>query len=104
MKISEITAHDVCDYMKEDAESADSTMLRAIMDAAKAYILDYTHLPKEPKEGETGIDDYPDLTIAYLVLCQDMYDNRTMTPDAKYANTTNKIVESILNLHVRNLL
>lgn len=48
-----------------------------------------------------GIDAYEDLYIAYMVLCQDMHDNRSMYVDS---NNANKVVDSILSLHVRNLL
>lgn len=50
---------------------------------------------------KAGIDAYEDLYIAYMVLCQDMHDNRSMYVDSSNAN---KAVDSILSLHVRNLV
>ena len=44
---------------------------------------------------------HEDLAIAALVLCQDMYDNRSVYVDK---NTTNKVVETILGMHCVNLL
>ena len=37
-------------------------------------------------------------------LCQDLYDNRTMYPDTRYAANANRVVSSILDMHARNLL
>ena len=42
--------------------------------------------------------------MAFLVLCQDLYDNRTMYPDTRYAANANRVVSSILDMHARNLL
>lgn len=48
-----------------------------------------------------GIDAFEDFIIAVYVLCQDMYDNRSMYVDN--ANV-NKVVETILGMHSVNLL
>lgn len=95
MKISEVTANDVCDFLREDLENIQQTLVAGDMDAAKQYILSYTGLTAEE------IDTFPDLTTAYLVLIQDMYDRRSMDSDGKSANLT---VTSILNMYRRNLL
>ena len=50
---------------------------------------------------KSGIDAYEDLYIAFMALCQDMHDNRSVYVDS---NNANKVVDSILSLHVRNLL
>ena len=50
---------------------------------------------------KAGIDAYEDFYIAYMVMCQDMHDNRSVYVDS---NNANKVVDSILSLHVRNLL
>ena len=44
------------------------------MHAARAYIAGYTGASAEE------LDEYEDVSIAFLVLCQDLYDNRTMYP------------------------
>ena len=102
MKISEITAADVAKYLRLESGEYDEVELGAIMDAAKSYILHYTGLPETAQEdGEKTIDDYADFWIAYMVLCQDMYDNRAYTVEN---GSVNRVVESVLGMHARNLL
>lgn len=100
MKISEVTRERVAAYLKLEADEYDSNLLQAVMDAAKQYIINVTGLPESSEDGDS-IDSYPDLTIAFLVLCQDMYDNRSMYVDQQ---NVNKVVDSILGMHSRNLL
>lgn len=95
MRISKITAADVADYLRLDPDSCNNRTLKAIMAAAKQYILSYTGLTEEEA------DEKEDFYIAYMVLCQDMYDNRTMYVDR---NNVNKVVESVLGMHCTNLL
>ena len=46
------------------------------------------------------LDDYPDITVAVLVLLTDMYDNRQYSVDKKDVNRT---VENILSRYAFNL-
>jgi hypothetical protein len=48
-----------------------------------------------------GIDAFEDFVIAVYVLCQDMYDNRSMYVDK---TSMNRVVETILGMHSINLL
>ncbi len=100
MKLSEITVSDVGCYLRleKDQVKANAKQLTAIMEAAKRYIVSYTGLTTEE------LDDYDDLWLAFMVLCQDMFDNRTMYPDAKGSGSANRVVESILGMHAGNLL
>lgn len=100
MKISEATPERVAAYMNLAEDEYDSETLAAIMEAAKHYIVNVTGLPESSEDGES-IDSYPDLTIAFLVLCQDMFDNRSMYVDQP---NVNRVVDSILGMHRRNLL
>lgn len=100
MKISEATPEYAAAYLRLAPDEYDVNMLQAIMDAAKQYIINVTGLPESSEDGDS-IDSYPDLTIAFLVLCQDMYDNRSMYVDQQ---NVNKVVDSILGMHSRNLL
>ena len=95
MKISEITAGDVEEFIRLEPGSYSKQMMAAIMKAAESYILDYTGLSKE------AADEKEDFYIAYMVLCQDMFDNRTMYVEKK---NVNKVVESVLAMHCINLL
>lgn len=95
-KVSDITAQDVAGYIRIAELTDDETnTLNNLIRIAKAYITQYTG------RTEAELDNYQDLVIVTLVLCQDMYDNRTLYVD----NTNiNYVVESILNLHAVNLL
>ena len=95
-KISEITWEDVASYSHipytdEDTVNTINNLIRI----AKSYILSYTGIKPE------DLDDYQDLVVVVLVLCQDMWDNRTL-----YVNSAqpNIVVDTILNLHQVNLL
>ncbi len=94
MKISEVTLAIVKDYCRvSDDES--NTVLDAILTASKSYIKGYTGLTDEQLEA------HEDITIALLVLCSDMYDNRQTT--VQNANE-NKVVSTILGMHATNYL
>ncbi len=95
MKISELTATDVADCLRIDADEVNSTLLQAAMDSAESQILSETGLTEEE------LDDYADLTTAYLALVQDAYDNVGMQSDGKGINA---VKDCILGLHRRNLL
>ncbi len=47
---------------------------------------------------DDDVDDYADMVIAVLILCQDMYDNRTLYVDKGSPNMT---VQTILDMHRR---
>lgn len=100
MKLSEIKKSDVIEYLKLEEDmysegSAGEKELLAIMDAAYSYILDYTGLAAEIA------DNHEQFYIAYMVLCQDMHDNRSYYVDK---NNVNRVVDSILAMHCENLL
>lgn len=93
MKISEVTTKTLCDYIHPADEN--DLILPIILDASKSYVSSYTGLSLEE------LDEYEDVTVALLVLCSDMYDNRAMTVDK---SNVNKVVDSILGMHCINLL
>ena len=93
MTISEIKKQNVADFLRLD--DANDSLLTPIMDAATKYILDYTGMT------EDELDDHEDLYTAFMVLCQDMYDNRAMYVDK---NTVNRVVDSILFRHRKNFV
>lgn len=95
-KVSEIKAEDIASYIRLDEVSEDDTKtLNDLIAISKAFIQNYTgHTEKE-------LDDYPDFAIVVYILCQDMWDNRTMYADSKDLNNT---VQSILAMHSVNLL
>ena len=103
MKVSEITAKDVANYLRlSEISEEDEKDIELFLNIAKNYIENYTGIPQESKnvEDET-LDTYSDFVIVVYVLCQDMYDNRTMYVDGKNINNT---VKTILDMHTRNNL
>ena len=102
MKISEITSANVATYLRLETGDYDATVLAAIMAAAKQHLTDYTGIPATSTDTEADtLDNHPDFYVAYMVLCQDMHDNRSMYVET---NNVNKVVESILGMHCVNLL
>ena len=95
-KVSDITAESVAEYLRLD-EVTDSEIntLAMLISIATSYIKSYTGLD------DAGVDKYPEFVIVVLILCQDMWDNRTMYVDSKELNNT---VQSILAMHSVNLL
>ena len=96
-KVSEITIKDVADYIRAYDNESD---IETYLNIAKSYISSYTGIPVTSKEGES-LDDFPDFVIVVYILCQDMYDNRSM-----YVNSgnINKVVQTILDMHTKNYL
>ena len=94
--ISALTVQDVADYLRlSETTTEDEALLSTILAAAKDYVYKYTGLT--PLQADLS----KDLTIAALVLCQDMFDNRAYYVDS---SNVNKVVEAILGLHSVNLL
>lgn len=96
MKISEVTVNDLMEYANES--NNDPEVIKTfdtILLACKSYIKHYTGLKEEQ------IDAKEDLTIALMVLANELYDNRTFTvKDDK----VNPAIKTILDMHCINLL
>ena len=93
MKISEVTLEIVSNYLRLDFEEP---LLPLMLSGAKAYIISYTGIKED-----IDLDSKEDLTMAYLALISDMYDNRSATVEK---DKVNKIVDTILNMYCINLL
>lgn len=95
-KVSEITAQDIADYIRIDELTTDEqNTLNNLLNVSKAFITSYTGLESDE------LDNYPDFVIVVLILCQDMWDNRTLYVDNE---NLNKVVDTILGMHCTNLL
>lgn len=95
-KVSDITEESVAEYLRLDEVSEEEkSTLTTLISIATSYIKSYTGLD------DTGVDKYHEFVIVVLILCQDMWDNRTMYVDSKDLNNT---VQSILAMHSVNLL
>ena len=89
MKVSTITIQDVADYIRlTEISQEDTKLLTNLLNIAKTFIKEYT--------GVQDLDQYDDFTIVIFILCQDMYDNRTLYVDK---TNLNKVVETILGMH-----
>ena len=95
-KVSDITVESVAEYLRLDEVSEEEkNTLTTLISIATSYIKSYTGLD------DAGVDKYPEFVIVVLILCQDMWDNRTLYVDGKDLNNT---VQSILAMHSVNLL
>lgn len=95
MKISEITLDYVKEYLRVYDES-DDKLIESFMNISKSYIKSYTGLTYDK------IYTIDELSIAYLLLISDYYDNRSGTVASN--TTTNISLKNILNMHSINLL
>ena len=96
MKVSEITVEQVLEHLRVDEpDEADQAAAERSLDAAKAFIRSYTGL----SDGQ--IDEHEDFWDAAMVLCQDMFDNRSYYVDK---SNVNRVVEAILGMHCVNLV
>ena len=96
-KVSDITAQDIADYLRiAEPTTDDLNFITSTISIAIDYILKYTGIADA-----ATLDTYNDMVIVVFVLCQDMYDTRTMYVDN---SNVNRVVENILGLHQRNLL
>lgn len=93
-KVSDITVEKLADYLRlSDLTVEDKTLLHTLLNVSKTFITKYT--------GRENLDDFPDFVIVVYLLCQDMYDNRTLYVDKGDFNQT---VQTILDMHSINLL
>ena len=95
-KVSEVTSADLAEFLRVgEVTPSEDGFLKTIIGAAIAYMCKYTGLTAAQLDGSQ------DFVPAFLVLCQDMYDNRALYVDS--ANV-NQMVQSILDMHSVNLL
>ena len=94
-KISDITIADIAEYLRLVPTVDEQNELTNLFGIAKAFIRGYTGLT------DAQLEEHEDFVIVVFILCQDMYENRTLYVDN--ANL-NKVVETILGMHRVNLL
>lgn len=102
-KVSEITENELANYLRiTEVSEQEKIELKTYLNIAKNYISNYTGIAEKfENEKDETLDSYSDFVIVVYVLCQDMYDNRTMYVDNK---NINKTVQTILDMHTRNNL
>lgn len=95
-KVSEITVDEIKTYLRiSEISEKDEKYLETIKKIIIDYIKNNTGLT------DNDIDKYSDLVAVFYVLCQDLYDTRSYYVDN---NNVNVMVQSILDMHSRNLL
>jgi uncharacterized phage protein (predicted DNA packaging) len=94
MKISEIGIEHLKSYAHV-THDADDDMFTAILAASKSYIKNYTGLSLET------MDLHEDLSIALMVLSNELYENRVYMVEG---SSINRVITTILNMHSTNLL
>ena len=95
-KVSDITYSDIASYLRlSEITEDDQNYLTTLINISKEYISKYTGIAND------DLDNYTDLIIVVFVLCQSMYDDRTMYVDN---SNLNKVVDTILGMHQNNLL
>ena len=93
-KVSQITREHIADYIRlTDPTEKELQECETFLKVAKKYIKNNT--------GQKCLDKYTDFIIVVYILCQDMYDNRTMYIEK---GSVNKVVDTILGMHSVNLL
>lgn len=95
-KVSDITYSDIASYLRlSEITEDDQNYLTTLINISKEYISKYTGI------AINDLDNYIDLIIVVFVLCQSMYDVRSLYVDN---SNLNKVVETILGMHQNNLL
>lgn len=104
MKVSEITIENIETHLRlTEVDDSLAEELSTFLEVAINYIENYTGIKRKSEENkiQENLDTYSDFVIVVYILCQDMYDNRTMYIDGKNINNT---VKTILDMHTRNNL
>ena len=95
-KVSEIKIEDLKSYLRlTDIDKTEENYLNTIINSSISYVRNYTGLTDEE------LDKYNDIVAVIFILCQDLYDNRSLYVDK---NNINRVVEIILSFHSCNLL
>ena len=97
MKTSEINMDIIKQYLKisDELSDAEKKELDMIKLGALAYVRSYTGYTSEE------LDQHEDITIAVLIIIEDMYDDRTMLEDK---DKLNLILQTTLGMYNKNLL
>lgn len=92
MKVSDITYNDIADYIRlTEVSQEEQNLLTNLIGIAKAFVKENT--------GVEDLDEFDDFVIVIFILCQDMYDNRSLYVDK---TNLNHVVENILGMHSVN--
>lgn len=96
MKISELTAGIIKDYCGISDDDSDDIIEKVLLPAAREYIKGYTGLTAEQ------CDEHEDLSIACMVLVNDMFSQRDYT--ISMHRQVSPTVKTILGMYAVNYL
>lgn len=94
MMISELTITDLKQFANV-YHDLDDSLFTAILAGAKQFIATYTG------KSVDDLDQHEDLTIALLILSNEMYDNRMVHIES---NKVGFVIKQLLDSHATNLL
>lgn len=94
MKLSEVSLSVVKAHCGVSGTDSDE-LLDVYMDAGKKLVCDYTGL------SETEVDDFPDITVAFLNIVNEMFSQRLIMTSGTQLN---EFQRQILDMHSVNLL
>lgn len=94
MQVSKISKEAVKKYLGATSSDVDD-IIDIVMSSAVSFIVGYTGLSADE------LDAYEDISMAFLVICNDMYSNRDFVVDN---NSLNPTAKQILDLHCTNFL
>lgn len=97
MKMSEVGIADIKGYCRAD-DGEEDNLFSLILDAGKQFILSQTGLTA------AECDEKADLTIALLLFCADLYDNRIYSMATGKTVNVNPAVDAIISQYCRNIL
>lgn len=97
MGTNPVTVQSLKNYLRIDHDE-DDLLLETILAAGKQYISGQTGLPLSEWE------EKQDLTIALMVLCCDMYDNRSYNVQSTRTSSVNQVIDTIISQYRMNLL
>lgn len=94
MLISEVTVGDLKGYAN-CYHDLDDNLFNSILAGAKAFLVSYTG------KTVTELDEHEDLTIALMILSNEMYDNRMVQVES---DKIGFVIRQLLDSHCVNLL
>lgn len=100
MTVAQITVDNVAEYLRlSEVSEQDRAYLESLLTIAKQYIKDYTG------QDEAFVNASQTFVAVVYVLCEDMYDNRTLyNATSSTSFQYNQLVKSILDMHSVNLV
>ena len=99
MKMSEVTIAELKLYCRaDDIGDEEDSIFQGILEAGKQFVMSQTGMTAEE------CDEKADLTIAMLMFCSDLYDNRTYSVAATKTPKENPAVKAILDQYNMNML